>query len=171
MRFQTFSYFLIIFLLSALFYIVYQQSQKITYLSDNQEIRNLANKFTLFFDDSDLKSHKKNYLANGVLEIVSPGKEGQPLSRDKMEGYFSPKQKYFKEKDGQYRHLITNVSIISQTKNFAFVKANLFLLSTMQHRNLNTITTIRCEIKMKKVNGKWLLENVTSYLDRGLDQN
>lgn len=156
-------------LLIVLFWLVYLQSQKITYLNDSQEIRNLANQFTLSFDDFDLTTYKENYLPSGTLSINVAGKKAAPLARDEIEDYFLLKHEDFEKVEGQYRHLITNVSIVNQSSNSAFVKENILFLKTVQHKNLTIMTSIRCEIHMKKVNNRWFLERVTSYLDKGLD--
>ena len=144
-------------------------SAQVNYLSDREQIRNLADSFTLPFDAFDLASYKANYTADGIFELDLDGKVVQSLALDKMDDFFLPRYRKFKAQGGQRRHLITNVYIANQSAESATVYTNALLMTTLKHQNLSMVTTIKYTLQMKKVAGVWKLQHVTGDLDRSLD--
>lgn len=144
-------------------------SAQVNYLSDREAIRNLADSFTLPFDAFDLANYKANYTSDGIFELDLKGKVVQSLSLDKMDGFFLPRYAKFKAQEGQRRHLITNVYIASQSAESATVYTNALLMTTLKHKDLTMVTTIKYTLQMVKQNGAWKLQHVTGDLDRALD--
>lgn len=144
-------------------------TEQVNYLSDREQIRNLADSFTLSFDDFDLPTYKANYTSDGVFELDLKGKVVQSLSVDQMDGFFLPRYVKFKAQQGQRRHLITNVYIAVQGAESATVYTNALLMTTLKHQDLSLVTTIKYILQMRKVAGVWNLQHVTGNLDRALD--
>lgn len=142
---------------------------QVTYLSDREQIRNLADSFTLPFDAFDLATYKANYTPDGVFELDLKGKIVQSLSVAKMDDFFLPRYAKFKAQDGQRRHLITNVYVATQSAESATVYTNALLMTTLKHQDLSMVTTIKYTLQMRKIAGVWKLQHVTGDLDRALD--
>lgn len=147
--------------------------QEITYLKDNQEIRNLLNDLNLPVDASDAARYKANYVPGGIFELIQE-RNGKPstiskLNTDQMEAFLNSRFEIFKKQGEQRRHLQTSIHIVEQDSDQAKATITGLLLTTVKHREMKLVSPLFYVVDLIKVNGAWKFKHVTGYLDTSLD--
>jgi len=143
--------------------------REIEKMQDREAIRNLAESFTLSFDEFDLEAYKAQYSQDGYFEIFSEGKSIIKATVSEMDEFFLPRYIQFKENFEQRRHLLTNVTVVKQNEMGAQVITNGLLCSTEKQRELKFVTTIQYYLGMVKEGRDWKLQGVKAHIDRLLD--
>ena len=147
--------------------------QEITYLKDNQEIRNLLNNLNLPVDASDAAKYRANYASGGIFELIQD-RNGKPttiskLKTDQMEAFLNSRFEIFKKQGDQRRHLQTSVYIVEQSSEKAKATITGLLLTTIKHREIKLVSPLFYEVDLVKINGAWKFKHVKGYLDTSLD--
>ncbi len=138
-------------------------------VQDRLEIINLANSFTIHFDQREWDEYINCFAENSSFTMKD--KKGEVLrimKKNELQDFFAPRIQGFIEQDQRRRHLITNISISEQTATDAALRFNSLLAST-DKSDLNFVTTILYDCKFVKVNGAWRIMEITANLDRSLD--
>ncbi len=147
---------------------------EITYLKDNQNIRNLVNNLQNPVDTSDAVGFRNNFSQDGIFELIQ-NKNGKPhtiahLNTDQMVNFMNKRFEVFKKQDEQRRHLLTSIHIFDQGKNQAKAKITGILLTTVKHKTIKLVTPLEYSVTVvKDKTGNWKFNHVKGYLDTSLD--
>ena len=140
-------------------------------IADRIAIKDVIDAYGIYWDTNDLDSYLSLFTDDAVgVSFNENGKKITVRIKDKRKMLKSKERMRFFESNGiQRRHMMCNSLILELNESFAHLKQFTILLSTNKNSQVEIITPISYDFKLKKTEGIWKISYSQINLDAPLD--
>ena len=140
-------------------------------IADRIAIKDVIDAYGIYWDTNDLDRYLSLFTDDAVgVSFNENGKKITVRIKDKRKMLKSKERMRFFESNGiQRRHMMCNSLILELNESFAQLKQFTILLSTNKNSQVEIITPISYDFKLKKTEGIWKISYRQINLDAPLD--